>query len=326
MALPHSRRLAGQPAPIPLTGGAWTLIGPQPVTGAANVGGNPAVSGRVAGLAADPTNANIIYMAAAGGGVWKTTDAGVTWKPADRQPEPPCSWAPSPSRPSNPNIIYAGTGEATNSSDSYYGRGVLKSSDGGATWTLENDNGAFDPSTISRIAVSPTDPNTLYVAVSNQASTATADVVTGVYKSTDGGATWTNTTTAIANVNPGNQFSDVVIDPANANNPILRHRRPRRIGGQRRLRVRQRRRHLGRLGQLLRPRRATTASSKLAISASNPADLIASTADATNQGLAFVATTTNGGTTWTNVTPGVNYMGTARASTTSRSPSIPPTP
>src|SRR5262249_50206521 len=97
--------------------------------------GNTPVSGRIAAVAADPTNAKIIYIAAAGGGVWKTTDGGTTWTPlTDNQPT--LSMGAIAVAPSNPNVIYAGTGEADNMSDCFYGRGILKSTDAGATWAL----------------------------------------------------------------------------------------------------------------------------------------------------------------------------------------------
>ena len=299
----------GAAAVIPVVPGAWTLIGPQPVTGAANVGGNPTVSGRIAGLAADPTNANIIYMAAAGGGVWKTTDGGVTWNPLTDGQSTLFMGAIAVA-PSNGNVIYAGTGEATNSGDSYYGRGVLKSSDGGATWTLENDSGAFNLSTISKIAISPTDANTVYVAIDNQGVNGNPNVVDGIYKSTDGGATWTNTTTAITNVTAANQFSDVVIDPANANTLYCAVGDP---GGSTANGVYE----STNAGGSWAATGATFAaldngdgigSIKLAISASNPKVLFASAADAATDNLDFVATTTDGGTTWAGISPGVDYL------------------
>ena len=205
----------GNASAIPLTNAAWSLIGPAPLDGG-QVPGNLAVSGRVAGLAADPTNANIIYMAAAGGGVWKTTDGGTTWAaPTDNQST--LFMGAIAVAASDPNTIYAGTGEANNSADSYYGEGVLKSTNGGASWTLENASGAFTRKTISAIAIDPTNANNVYVAVSDGGVNGVGGN-TGIWKSTDGGATFTNTTTAIPNVTGNSEFSDVVINPANPNN------------------------------------------------------------------------------------------------------------
>src|SRR5262249_26303281 len=115
----------------------WSSIGPAPIANThwnPNNSGNFDQSGRINSIAIDPTNTNIIYIGAATGGVWKTTDGGTTWTPlTDKQ----CSLAMGSVvlDPSNPNVVYAGTGEDNFSLDSYYGCGVLKSTDGGATWT-----------------------------------------------------------------------------------------------------------------------------------------------------------------------------------------------
>src|SRR6266567_325762 len=116
----------------------WTLIGPRPTNVVAENGpggnGSPYSAGRVAALAVDPRNANVAYMGASGGGVWKTTDGGQNWTPlTDDQAS--LSTGSIALAPSNPDIVYVGTGEQNNSGDSYYGAGVLKSTDGGATWT-----------------------------------------------------------------------------------------------------------------------------------------------------------------------------------------------
>ncbi|HZY90739.1 MAG TPA: S8 family serine peptidase, partial [Gemmataceae bacterium] len=205
----------GPPPPtIPLNGNSWSLIGPAPVANG-QVPGNLAVSGRMVGIAADPTNANIIYIAAAGGGVWKSTDGGKTWAP-QTDGQSTLFMGAIAVAPSAPTTVYAGTGESNNSGDSFYGRGVLKSTDGGATWSLLNNAGNFDRQVISKIAVSPTDPNTLYVAVAGGGVNGLGGQ-TGVWKTTDGGQTWTNTTTTIPNVTTNDAFSDVLVDPTNAN-------------------------------------------------------------------------------------------------------------
>ena len=88
------------------------------------------------GIAAHPINANTIYIAAAGGGVWKTTDGGSIWIPlTDSQPT--LAMGAIASAPSNPSVIYAGTGEANNSSDSHFGGGILVSTDGGEPRILD---------------------------------------------------------------------------------------------------------------------------------------------------------------------------------------------
>src|SRR5207248_6387949 len=157
-------------------------------------GGDPS-SGRIAAVAADPVDINTIYIAAAGGGVWKTTDGGTDWTPLTDDQQTLFMGAIAVAA-SDASTIYAGTGEATNSGLSFYGRGVLKSTDSGATWTLLG-NAQFDRRTISDIVVSPYDPNTVYVAVAGGGVNGVGGG-TGIWKSTDGGMTWANTTTSIS--------------------------------------------------------------------------------------------------------------------------------
>jgi photosystem II stability/assembly factor-like uncharacterized protein len=191
---------------IPLDAVNWTAIGPAPISNGQTPGSQP-VSGRIAAIAADPTDPATLYLAAAGGGVWKTTDAGADWAPLTDDQVTAFMGAIALA-PSDPNTIYAGTGEATNSVLSFYGRGVLKSTDAGATWTLLG-NDVFDRHTISQIVVSPVDPEVVYVAVAGGGVNGVSGN-TGIWASTDGGATWTNTTTAISTTAA---FSDLAIDP-----------------------------------------------------------------------------------------------------------------
>jgi photosystem II stability/assembly factor-like uncharacterized protein len=181
---------------------SWTPLGPAPIVPGLDAGAD-AVTGRIASIAADPHDPSVIYLAAAGGGVWKTTNAGNSWSPLTDDQATLFMGAIALAS-SNPDIIYAGTGEATNSIFSFSGRGVLKSSDAGSTWTLLGAD-IFNGRSISRIVVAPDDPDTVYVAVAVGGNT-------GIWRSTDGGATWTNTTTAISTTQ---QFSDVEIDPTN---------------------------------------------------------------------------------------------------------------
>jgi photosystem II stability/assembly factor-like uncharacterized protein len=204
---------------LPLGPVNWTSLGPAPEVGP----GALAVSGRVDGIATDPTNPNIIYVATASGGVWKTTNSGVTWS-ALTDDQSTLFMGAIALAPSDPNVIYAGTGDANlgpsklafNRDNIYYGLGVLKSTDAGATWTLETGNSAqgnnvFDRRTISKIVVDPTDLNTVYVAVGAVATNGLPGN-TGIWKSTDGGQNWTDTTAAISTTAA---FSDLVIDPTN---------------------------------------------------------------------------------------------------------------
>jgi uncharacterized protein (TIGR03437 family) len=149
----------------------WSLIGPQP-TGA---GTNYVTAGRVNAIAVDPRNNDVVYIGAAEGGVWRTTDGGVTWKPlTDNQPS--LANGSIVLDPNNPDIVYVGTGEENFSQDSYYGAGILKSTDGGATWT--NLVGPFLRAQIGSLTISP-DSQTLLCTTQ-----------TGVWRSADGAETW----------------------------------------------------------------------------------------------------------------------------------------
>lgn len=192
-----------------ISGTQWVSIGPAPI-------GEPEfpwanASGRVSAIAIHPTDPNIVYIGAAQGGVWKSTDAGASWTPlTDEQ----CSLAMGALAidPVNPNIIYAGTGEQHFSGDSYYGCGVLRSIDGGLTWVqlgasvfdLDSANGG---ARISRILIDPVTAGsahntTIYVA---------SDL--GLYRSTDSGAHFLRV------LGPFSDFyspvTDLVMDPTN---------------------------------------------------------------------------------------------------------------
>jgi photosystem II stability/assembly factor-like uncharacterized protein len=163
--------LAQQPPAPSLPELQWRMIGPfrggrvVPVTG---VLGNP----------------NEYLFGAVGGGVWKTTNGGNTWEPIF-DAEPIASIGAIAVAPSDPQIIYVGTGESDMRSDISYGDGVYKSTDGGVTW---RNIGLRDSQNIGRILVDPHDPNTVLVAALGHAFGPNPE--RGVYRSTDGGATW----------------------------------------------------------------------------------------------------------------------------------------
>jgi hypothetical protein len=200
---------------------SWAALGPDFIT---NVGqtiigsGTTQASGRVTGLAAspNPANANTFYAATAGGGIWKTTDAGGSWAPltdnlTDAGGSPiPLFMGAVAIAPSNDQVLYAGTGEADNAYDSYYGDGILVSTDGGSTWALTGQS-SFQGRAISRIAVGPQDPNTAYAAVNDTASNGLGGNA-GIWKTSNGGQTWTNMT-GNAGLSTYASWSDVVLDP-----------------------------------------------------------------------------------------------------------------
>ncbi len=135
----------------------------------------------VAGVPGDPYTA---YFGAVAGGVWKTTDAGRTWNPIfDGQSI--ASIGAIAVAPSNPAVIYVGTGEADMRSDITYGNGVYKSTDAGATW---HHIGLEDTRQIGRILVDPANPDIAYVAALGHAYGPNDE--RGVYRTRDGGATW----------------------------------------------------------------------------------------------------------------------------------------
>ncbi len=145
----------------------------------------PMRGGRTYGVAGNASQPDTFYMGSVGGGVWKTENAGRTWFPISDEGIPIGSIGAIAVAPSNPNVVYVGTGEPDIRSQHSYGIGLFKSTDAGRTWRaigLENTR------QIGRIVVDPADPNRVYVAALGHVYDANPD--RGVYRSTDGGATW----------------------------------------------------------------------------------------------------------------------------------------
>jgi photosystem II stability/assembly factor-like uncharacterized protein len=147
----------------------------------------------------------VIYIAAATGGIFKSTNAGASWTAVFDSVRTGSIGAVAVA-PSNSDIVWVGTGEANNMRSSSWGTGAYKSSDGGKTWS-----GAMLPKSqhIARIVVDPRDPNVVYVAAMGPLWSTGGD--RGVYKTTDGGKTWTNTKQISANTG----FTELVMDPSN---------------------------------------------------------------------------------------------------------------
>src|SRR5512133_285188 len=151
--------------------------------------GPATMGGRVDDVAVVESDPRIIYVGTAAGGIFKTVNGGNTWQPIfDDQSNP--SIGDLALAPSNPSILYVGTGEANNRQSSSWGNGVYKSMDGGVTWT---HLGLAETHHIGRIVVHPTNPEMVYVAALGDLWAPNKE--RGVYKSTDGGATWTQTLT-----------------------------------------------------------------------------------------------------------------------------------
>lgn len=144
----------------------------------------PFRAGRVVAVTGVPGNNTTFYFGGVDGGVWKTTDAGTVWTPVFDH-EPVASIGAIEVAPSDPSVVYVGTGESDIRSDLASGDGVYKSTDAGKTWT---HIGLTDSKQISRIVVDPDNANIVYVGVLGDAYGPSAE--RGVYKSTDGGRTW----------------------------------------------------------------------------------------------------------------------------------------
>jgi len=186
----------------------WASIGPTPTTG----GFFSPVTGRVMTIAVDPsdTTGSTVLIGGAMGGIWRSTDAGATWTAVGDQ-NASLAMGSIAFAPSNPAVVYAGTGEQALAFDTYYGAGVLKSSDHGQTWTQTcnvasstcpfigpfTDGAEFGPgfgflnfggAHISYVAVNPSNPNLILVG----AQFIEEGPKEGVYCSENGGNTWTN--------------------------------------------------------------------------------------------------------------------------------------
>ncbi len=167
----------------------WTLLGP----------GN--VGGRIRSILIHPTQPATMWIGSVGGGVWKTTNSGASWT---MMPDLPSVLAVScmVMHPNNPNVIYAGTGEAcfftnavgSSNSAVQEGAGVFKSNDGGASWARLPQTAVPAWNAVSRLVIDKNNPLTML-----------ASTISGIWRSTDGGATWSQRTT-------GNTL-DLAIDP-----------------------------------------------------------------------------------------------------------------
>ncbi|HKU81573.1 MAG TPA: hypothetical protein VJP76_05335, partial [Candidatus Tumulicola sp.] len=168
----------------------------------------PAVSGgRVAAVAGTPQTDQVYYLGTAGGGVWKTSNGGVTWDPVFEK-EPVAAIGAVAIDPRNVNVVYVGTGESNPRNDVSYGDGLYKTTDGGRHWTNVGLRGTRH---ISRIAIDPDDPNHVVVGALGDVFADSAD--RGVYVTFDGGATWRKTLYA----GPRSGASDVAMDPHRPN-------------------------------------------------------------------------------------------------------------
>ncbi|MEO5988243.1 MAG: hypothetical protein ABIU54_13595 [Candidatus Eisenbacteria bacterium] len=172
---------------------AFRSIGP------ANMGG------RISDIAVNLKKPHTFYVGAATGGVFKTTNNGVTFS-AIFEKEAVASIGALALWQRNPELVWAGTGEANSRNSSAWGRGVFRSEDGGASW---KSSGLEATSTIARIVCDPADSNTVYVAALGRLWGENAE--RGVFKTSDGGRTWSH----VLKVDSKTGAVDLVMDPSN---------------------------------------------------------------------------------------------------------------
>jgi hypothetical protein len=194
----------------------WNPVGPQPLDSLFSAAAYGDASGRINWIAVHPTINNIVLLGTATGGIWRSTnalaaDGQVVFTPvSDNQVD--LAVGSIAFAPSNPNIVYAAMGDRDNA---YFGTGILKSTDAGATWTKITTTGLPDKGFSLRIAVKADDPNTLFVVrgkPSNQARNFSGlSFDEGFYRSINGGVTWTKTLDG--------RVSDAIYRPITTNNP-----------------------------------------------------------------------------------------------------------
>src|SRR6184192_4324076 len=168
--------------------------------------GPASMGGRIDDIAVAESDPNVIYVGYAVGGVFKSENNGVSFKPIF-QTYSTASIGDIAIHPRDPNIVYVGTGEPNNRQTSTFGDGIYKTTDGGKTFT---NIGLKETQTIGRIVIDPKNPETVYVASPGHLFGPSPD--RGIYKTTDGGKTWNK----VKFIDDDTGFTDIVLDPANS--------------------------------------------------------------------------------------------------------------
>jgi photosystem II stability/assembly factor-like uncharacterized protein len=180
--------------------------------------GPAGMSGRITAIDVVVKNPDTWYVGAASGGVWKTTNSGASWTPVfDEQPT--LNIGSLAIQQSNPNVVWVGTGEGNPRNSLNIGEGIYKSLDGGKTWKRM---GLEKTRNIHRVVIDPTNPDVVYAAAIGNPYGEHPE--RGVYKTTDGGATWNR----VLYTNDSSGAADLVMDPSNPNKLIAamwQHRR-----------------------------------------------------------------------------------------------------
>jgi photosystem II stability/assembly factor-like uncharacterized protein len=194
---PCRARADDPPSADPVSKLTWRSVGPY-------------IGGRVVAIDGVASQPNLFYMGTVDGGVWRSTDYGLEWKNiTDKWPGASDSIGAVAVAPSNPNVIYAGTGESDIRGDMITGDGVYKSSDAGTTWSYA---GLRETHTTMALLIDPHDPNTVYVASMGHVFVPGPE--RGVFKSTDGGNSWRK----VLFVDDKTGVDGLVMDP---NNPAV---------------------------------------------------------------------------------------------------------
>ena len=171
------------------------------------------MSGRIADIAIDPTDPSTWYVAVGSGGVWKTVNAGTTWTPLfDEQAS--YSIGCVTIDPTNPHVIWVGTGENVGGRHVGFGDGVYRSRDAGASW---ENLGLKDSQHISKIVVHPEEPDVVWVAAQGPLWSKGGD--RGLFKTTDGGKTWAK----VLGAGEWTGVTDVAHRPEEPRRPLRRH-------------------------------------------------------------------------------------------------------
>jgi photosystem II stability/assembly factor-like uncharacterized protein len=157
------------------------------------------IAGRVAAFATDAAD-TVVYVATASGGVWKSTDDGTTWTSVFDSAGTMTAGTVTVD-PNDPQTVWVGTGENNQGCESYFGIGLLRSTDGGGTWTLRNGTGANtlqDLSSFADVVVDPRDSNHLVVGGRIRGCTSGSESPGGIFTTTDAGLNWTQTLSGIS--------------------------------------------------------------------------------------------------------------------------------